>query len=194
MIATLKALLKRNDATPPEPTEAKRLEKETAAQVHQEEAIERAQALTATAQTRRSSGDLIGSAIYYAEAITLLRNADASVPLAHALRHAADVRSEMQEPGVAGSLIAEAIRLYGAFEPPSPLDLANAHRVSALNDERQARGSWTDALALYTTAGIQGGITECEQHIARLKHYASVPHEPNVVQDQNQFDDQEQPV
>ena len=177
MIETLKALLKGNDATPPEPTEAERLEKEAAAQAQQDEAIERAQALTATAQTRRNSGDLIGSAIYYAEAITLLRNAEAWVPLAHALRHAADVRSEMQEYGVAGSLIAESIRLYGAFEPPSPLDLANAHRVSALNDERQAHASWADALPLYTAAGVQAGITECEQHIARLKHSATALHE-----------------
>ncbi len=178
MIEALKSLLHRNsDATPPEPTEAERLEKEAAAQAQQKEAIERAHTLTETAQTRRNSGDLIGSAIYYAEAITLLRNAEAWVPLAHALRHAADVRSEMQEYGVAGSLIVESIRLYGAFNPPSPLDLANAHRVSALNDERQAHASWAEALPLYTAAGVQAGITDCEQHIARLKHHPKPSHE-----------------
>ena len=177
MIETIKALLKGKDPTPPEPTEAERLEKEVAAQAQQDEAIERAQTLTTDAQARRDAGDLIGSAIHYAEATNLLRNAEAWVPLAHALRHAADVRSQMQEYGVASSLIAEAIRLYSAFDPPSPLDLANAHRVSALNDERQAHASWAEALPLYTAAGVAAGIAECEQHIVRLQHHAQLPHE-----------------
>jgi tetratricopeptide (TPR) repeat protein len=175
MIETIKALLKRaSDArSSGETSDAERLYKEAAAQAAHNESVERAEALMGIAQTRRDKADLTGAAIYYAEAITLLRNANASVPLAHALRHAADVRSQMQEFGVAGVQIDEAIRLYRAFEVPAQLHLANALRVSALNDERQALGSWTEAQALYDAAGVASGVQEAERHIA---HFHGLAH------------------
>jgi tetratricopeptide (TPR) repeat protein len=170
VIETLKSLLSRDPRPANQPTEAELREREAAAQAERDHAAQRAQTLVATAQTRRDANDRIGAAIYYSEAITLLRNANASVPLAHALLHAAEVRSEMREYGVAGTLIEEAIRLYRAFEPPAPLDLATAYRISALNEERQALTAWTEALNLYTAAGDTACATECEQHIIHLKH------------------------
>jgi hypothetical protein len=174
MIETLKALLKRaSDArSSGEPSDAELLYKEAAAQAAFDETVERAEALCGIAQARRDKADNTGAAIYYAEAITLLRNANAIAPLAHALRHAAEVRSEMQEYGVAGVQIDEAIRIYRAFDIPAPLHLANALRVSALNDERQAHDAWSEAFALYKATSVQPGVDEARRHLARLESIA----------------------
>lgn len=179
MIETLKALLKRaSDArSSGEPSDAELLYKEAAAQAALDETVERAEALTGIAQARRDKSDRTGAAIYYAEAITLLRNANAQIPLAHALRHAAEVRSEMQEYGVASVQIDEAIRIYRAFEIPVPLQLANALRVSALNDERQARDSWSEALTLYDASNVQPGVDESRRHLTSLESLAVSPQE-----------------
>jgi tetratricopeptide (TPR) repeat protein len=158
-------------------SDAERLYKEAAAQAEADETVERAEALTGIGRARRDANDRVGASIYYSEAITLLRNADAHIPLARALRHAAEIRSDLGEYGVAATQIEEAIRLYRAFETPEPLHLANALRVSALNDERQAKASWTEALALYTSSNVQAGVAEAEQHLARLDHTPKInPH------------------
>ena len=155
-----------------ESAEAERLYKEAAAQAQADEACERAEALTGVAHTRRDAGDRTGAAIYYAEAITLLRTGNDSTQLAHALRHAAEVRSEMKEYGVAGTQIEEALRLYRSLEVDSePLDLANALRVSALNNERQAQAQWLEAKNLYASQNINEGINEADEHLAGLKHH-----------------------
>ena len=75
----------------------------------------------------------------------------------------------MKEYGVAGTQIEEAIRLYRSPQTEAePLDLANALRVSALNDERRALQAWTEAEQLYTAADIPAGVTESQQHRERL--------------------------
>ena len=153
-----------------EAADAERLFKEAAAQAEADQAIERAEALTGIAQARRDKGDRLGASIYYAEAITLFRTASAAAQLAHALRHSADIRSEMQEYGVAGTQIEEAIRLYRSQQysgdsEADPLDLANALRVSALNDERRAHAAWQEAETLYTAANMPAGTDEARAHL-----------------------------
>ncbi len=170
MIEQLKSLLHRarHLRNSGEAAEAERLFKEAAAQAELHQAVERAEALTGVAQTRRDAGDRIGAAIYYAEAITLFRNANELHALADALRHAAEVRSEMGEYGVAGAQIQEAVRLYRSFDPPAPLDIANALRVWGWNDERQALVAWREAAELYRSAGVTAGEEECNEHLKRL--------------------------
>ncbi len=179
MISALKSILTRaaSARTRGEAAEAERLFKEAAAQAEATEAVERAEALTGIAQTRRDAGDRTGASIYYAEAITLLRTANTTVPLAHALRHAAEIRSEMKEYGVAGTQIEEAIRLlrsqqYSGDTELDPLDLANALRVSALNDERRARAAWQEAEALYTAANVSAGADEARAHLQQTEAHA----------------------
>ena len=173
MIEQLKSLLHRAShlRQSGEAAEAERLFKEAAAQAQADEAVERAEALTGVAQARRDAGDRTGAAIYYAEAITLLRNHNATTALAHALRHSAEVRSELKEYGTAEQQIQEAVRLYRAFDPPAPLDLANALRVAALNDERQAHAAWREARDLYTAQNITEGTAEASEHLDWLKHH-----------------------
>ena len=157
MIEALKLLLKQASSARSrgEAAEAERLFKEAAA------------------QARRDKGDRVGAAIYYAEAITLFRTVNATTLLAHALRHAAEIRSEMKEYGVAGTQIEESLRLYRSLQyaddaEAEPLDLANALRVSALNDERRALQAWAEAEQLYAAAHVDAGVTESQQHLQRL--------------------------
>jgi tetratricopeptide (TPR) repeat protein len=157
-----------------EAVEAERLYKEAAAEAKAKDDVTRAEALMGVAQTRRDTGDLVFASINYAEAITILRGAGATQQLAYALRHAADVRSKLKEYAVAGSHIEEAIRLYRTFDPPVLLDLANALRVSALNNEREAFASWTEACDLYNALDLSAGTDECETRLESLKHHNKV--------------------
>ncbi len=180
MIEALKSLLCRAAQARAEGNraDAEALYKQAAEDAKTQDAVARAEALTGVAQARRDSGDRTSAAIYYSEAITLLRNANATVPLAHSLRHAAEVRSEMKEHGVAGTQIDEAIRLYRAFDTPEPLHLANALRVAALNDERQAHAAWAEALVLYKSSDIAAAVEEASDHLERL--HAAPRHNPHT--------------
>ncbi len=181
MIEALKSLLNRaaQARTEGNRDDAEALYKQAAEDAKAQDAVDRAEALNGIARARSDAGDRTGAAIYQSEAITLLRNANATVPLAHTLRHAAEVRSEIKEYGVAGTQIDEAIRLYRAFDPPDPRRLANALRVAALNDERQAQAAWNEALALYKSAGVVAAVEEASDHLDRL---AAVPrHNPHTA-------------
>ncbi len=175
MLEAIKSVLKQaaNARSNGQPAEAERLYREAAAEAQAKDDVARAEALMGVAQTRRDQGDRIGASINYAEAIAILRGANATPQLAHALRHAADVRSQLKEYAAAGSQIDEAIRLYSTLlltKEASTLDLANALRVSALNSERQAHASWTEACELYDKLHITAGTAECNEHLDRLKY------------------------
>jgi tetratricopeptide (TPR) repeat protein len=153
--------------------EAERLYKEAAAEAKAKDDLTRAEALLGVAQSRRDAGDLVLASINYSEAITLLRGIGATSQLAHALRNAADVRSELREYAVAGAHIEESIRIYRALVASGeaePLDLAGALRVSALNDEREAQVSWREACEIYTSLHDDRATRECEVHLKCLEH------------------------
>ena len=68
---------------------------------------------------------------------------------------------------------AEALALYGAQDEPPPLDHANALRPMAILKETlgqadEARTLWQRARTLYGAAGIEAGVAECTEHLARL--------------------------
>ncbi len=174
LLNQLKSVLQRaaSARTRGEAAEAERLFKEAAAQAEADQATDRAEALTGVAQARRDKGDRLGASIYYAEAITLFRTASATNQLAHTLRHAAEIRSEMKEYGVAGTQIEEAIRLYRSQQysgdtEADPLDLADALRISARNDERRAQQAWAEVEQIFTAAGDQAGADEARAHAHR---------------------------
>ena len=152
-----------------EAADAERLFKQAAAEAANDDAIARAEGLMGVAQSRRDSGDRTGAAIYYSEAITLLRSAEATERLAYALRHAAEVRSELREYAVAANHIQEAVSLYRSVNDADPLGLANALRISALNDEREARASWLEARDLYQAASVDAGVAEATAHLDHLE-------------------------
>ena len=175
MIGAIKALLKQaaHARGSGESAEAERLYKQAAADAKAKDDTARAEALLGVAQSRRDQGDRISASINYSEAITLLRGTNDTALLAFGLRHAADVRSQLHEFAAAAAYIDEAIRLYRAFDPALPLDLANALRVSALNDERAARAAWTEARKLYAIAAAHNtaendGVKESTVHLDYL--------------------------
>ena len=171
-IGAIKSLLKQAASArgSGESAEAERLYKQAADDAKAKDDAARAEALLGVAQSRRDRGDRIGASINYAEAVTLLRTGSDTSLLAFALRHAADVRSELREYGAANAQIDEAIRLYRVAEPASPLDLANALRVAALNSEREAHAAWHEAEKLYAKENVTAGAEECIRHLARLSH------------------------
>ncbi len=152
-----------------ETAEAERLYKKAAAEAKAKDDVTHAEAILGVAQIRRDRGDLLSAAIHYAEAIHLLRGANATPQLAYALRHAADVHSKLHEYALAGAHIEEAIRLYRSLTPSAPLDLANALRVSALNHEREACAFWHEAKALYASLHIEAGVDESAHHLDKLQ-------------------------
>lgn len=177
MIEALKSLLNLASAARNQGRrdEAERLYKEAAEQARAQDAVGRAEALIGAAQLRRDRADRTGASIYLAEAITLLRSEYARQPeiiapaLAFALRHSAEIRSELGENAVAGTHIQEAVRLYRAIQPTPQLDLANALRVAALNNEREAYTAWREAETLYRAVDVDAGAQEAEAHINCLK-------------------------
>ena len=177
MIEALKSLLNlastaRNEG---QEDEAERLYKQAAEEARAQDTVGRAEALCGAAQIRRDRGDRTGASIYLSEAITLLRNEHGNQPdtiaptLAYALRLAAEVRSELGENAVAGSHIQEAVRLYRAIQPQPTLDLANALRVLAMNNEREALAAWREAQLLYNQAHITEGNEEAQRHVDCLQ-------------------------
>jgi tetratricopeptide (TPR) repeat protein len=177
LIGTIKSLLKQAAQArgSGESAEAERLYKQAAADAKAKDDVARAEALLGVAQARRDQGDRTGASINYAEAITLLRAGNDNALLAFALRHAADIRSELREYGAANAHIDEAIRLYRAADPVSSLDLANALRVAAMNGEREAHAAWREAETLYSSESVSAGVEECVKHLARLSHKVSDP-------------------
>lgn len=174
MIEAIKSVLKQAAQVrgSGEAAEAERLLKEAAAEARAKDDAEQAEALLGVAQTCRDAGDRSTAAIHYAEAMTLLRTANNACQLAFALRHAADVRSELHEYAAATSHIEEAIRLYRGLavdhDSAASLHLANALRVSALNNERQAQAQWTEAETLYAAGNITAGVDESRKHLQQL--------------------------
>ena len=158
--------------------EAERLYKEAAEQARAQDTVGRAEALIGAAQIRRHRGDRSGASIYLSEAITLLRNESATQPesiaptLAFALTHAAELRSELGENAVAGTQIEEAVRLYRAVQPLPAIDLANALRISAMNNEREALAAWTEAETLYISISLAPSIDEAQTHLQHLRQLA----------------------
>ena len=82
------------------------------------------------------------------------------------------MRSELHEYAAAASHIEEAIRLYRGFaledDASASLDLANALRVAALNNERQAHAHWREAASLYASGDIAAGVDESQHHLQQL--------------------------
>ena len=180
MIEALKSLFNRATAARSEghDDEAERLYKEAAEAARAQDTVGRAEALIGAAQIRRQRGDRSGASIYLSEAITLLRNEFATQSeciaptLAYALTNAAELRGELGENAVAGTQIEEAVRLYRAIEPLPTLDLANALRVSAMNNEREALAAWTEAQTLYITIRENASIDEAQRHLEYLQQIA----------------------
>ncbi len=111
----------------------------------------------------------------YEEAVSAARSAGDLLRLAHAVRHLGDVHRRTGRLATAEACYEEALSLYGHRETgqPAALDHANAVRPMAILKEEsgqveEARALWRRARDLYRAAGIEAGVAECTDHLARL--------------------------
>lgn len=109
----------------------------------------------------------------YEEAVQAARRAGHPLRLAHAARHLGDAHRKAERPAAAEACYAEALALYGAQDDPPALDHANALRPMAILKETQgqvddAKALWRRARTLYRSAGVEAGVDECTEHLARL--------------------------
>ena len=109
----------------------------------------------------------------YEEAVQTARRAGRPMRLAHAVRHLGDAHRKAERLATAESCYAEALALYGAQGDPPALDHANALRPMAILKEALGRADeakvlWRRARTLYGSVGVEAGVDECTEHLARL--------------------------
>ncbi len=132
-----------------------------------------ANALKALAQAERDLQHPGTALKYYREAVDIERNRGDALAVAHTIRHIADIQREQKSFEDAAVSYDEALELYSKHPGVPPLDRANALRGIALlkdktGDPHEALLMWRGAKALYQTAGVAAGVSECEAHIAFL--------------------------
>lgn len=131
-----------------------------------------AQALLMIGQIERDEDRYEAAVVPYEEAVSILRKNANTASLAHAVRHLADLETERKHYHSAEAYYVEALSLYDALESVAPLTLANALRAYAvlkdhLEETKQARALWSRTKSLYEEAGIEAGVEECAQRLAR---------------------------
>ena len=110
----------------------------------------------------------------YEESVAAARRADDPLRLAHAVRHLGDVHRHAGRLAKAEACYGEALSLYARHAAgPAALDHANALRPMAILKEElgqieAARLLWARARKLYSAVGIEAGVAECADRLARL--------------------------
>ena len=110
----------------------------------------------------------------YEEAVAVARNVGDPLRLAHAVRHLGDVHRRAGRLAEAEACYDEALSLYVHPEAgTATLDHANAVRPMAILKEEQGRveeasALWRRARDLYLAVGMEAGVAECADRLARL--------------------------
>jgi tetratricopeptide (TPR) repeat protein len=131
------------------------------------ELLARAQELRRRGEAARSKDGALAR-LCYEEAVTLFRDAEQPLVLAHTIRHLGDVYVEQGRPDLAEPSYHEALQLYRKHSDESSLDFANAVRSLAMLRWEQARVLWEEARVLYAGLNIAGGIEESNERLAAL--------------------------
>jgi tetratricopeptide (TPR) repeat protein len=145
---------------------------------------EQAAGYHADAERLRRAGDLEGALIRQRRAVAVWRELGESAPLAHAVRHIADMLVAAGRADEAGEPIAEMLALYRKATDSPPLDVANALRSAAVHaeavgDSDSAEAFWLKARQRYAAldeiferlTGQPGnpGVAEADRRIAALR-------------------------
>lgn len=125
----------------------------------------------AEARAVRKAGDAAAAEQLYRRAAELARSEQDALLRAHALRHVSDLARERGDMHQALAAAEEAAAFYRAAPDESPLDLANALRLTALALEGAGRKpealpAWREARSLYAHVDVQAGVDECDRHLA----------------------------
>lgn len=129
------------------------------------------EALLARARDERTAGHTGQARATYGMAATKARDSGHPGLLAHALRHICELDRKDGKSDHAMVTGREAVAIYRSMPEASPLDLANALRVTALAMEASmkpgdATSLWQEAEMLYAEAGVGEGVAECGRHLS----------------------------
>ena len=102
----------------------------------------------AEAERLRQAGDPERALVRQRRAVALWRELGQPAPLAHAIRHIADILIEAGRAGEASEPIAEMLGLYRQANDAPPLDVANALRSAAVHAEAIGDGDSAEAFWL----------------------------------------------
>lgn len=92
------------------------------------------------------------------------------LPIAHTVRHVADILREAGRHKLAEPCYYESLKLYRGEAATAPLDLANAIRGFALlksntGEAEAAKALWEEARALYAAVGVEAGVAESDRRL-----------------------------
>ncbi len=109
----------------------------------------------------------------YEEAVGICRDVGDPLLLAHTIRHLGQFHHDAGRVEDAERRYVQALGIYRAHANPPPLDLANAIRPLAILKEQigepnAAKRMWEEARELYEISGVQAGVDECSDRLARL--------------------------
>jgi tetratricopeptide (TPR) repeat protein len=131
-----------------------------------------AEAVATGAQARKEK-DLTVARAHYAEAARLHREQGEVLAYAHSIRHIADMYLDEANLAEAQPLYEESLEIYRSNLHTKVLDLANSVRPyaqlhEALGNLNSARELWLEARNLYGSLRLEVGVTNCEEHLAKL--------------------------
>ena len=138
-----------------------------------DEGREAVQALRALSDVARDLGRDDEALKLYEEGVTVSRAVDDPLLLAHTIRHLGQLHHDAGRVEDAERCYREALEIYRGNDDAPPLDVANAVRpLAILQDEagevEAARRLWQEARDLYAACGVQAGVDECSERLARL--------------------------
>ena len=138
-----------------------------------DEGREAVQALRALSDVERDLGRDDEALKLYEEAVAVCRAVDDPLLLAHTIRHLGQLHHDGARAEDAERCYLEALELYRDHENAPPLDVANAVRPLAILQEdvgetEAASRLWEEARDLYEACGVQAGVDECSERLARL--------------------------
>lgn len=122
----------------------------------------------------RNDRNLSAARENYARAAEIYRARNEVLAYAHTIRHVADICQQEDNFSQAKKLYEEALEIYRSNLNTKVLDLANTVRPYALLNESEgdlelARDLWEEARQLYSSLRLEVGVSECNDHIYRLK-------------------------
>ena len=137
------------------------------------EGREAVQALRALSDSRRELGRDDEALKLYEEAVAVCRDVGDPLLLAHTVRHLGQLHHDAARVEDAERCYREALQLYRDQVSAPPLDVANAVRPLAILQEDAGESEaairlWQEARDLYEAAGVQTGVDECSERLARL--------------------------